>query len=304
MSSQVIPADFVIDEVLVKKILSTQFGLTIHQCQLIGEGFDNAVFLVNEHLVFRFPRRKVAVGLIEHEIRFLSKLSGLFDIAIPKPIFVGLPSLDFGAPFYGHEFLPGRTGCSVRLSLREQHDLAYTLGSFLYRLHNIDISKLAILPEDLTPLFDRVNKEQMTSWLFERFDAVKKPFALANYEHKINEIAEHAQDYIPRQGPLVPVHGDLYHRHLLFNERKQLCGVIDWGDSCLSDRVVDFSVVYQFLAKETHETFFIAYGPVSEGERAYGRFLGLYYTVTMLWFGFDRHDKALISTSLATLASI
>lgn len=301
MPHDVIPADFITNEALMKTLISKQFGITIHSCRLIGEGFDNSVFLVNEHLVFRFPRRKVAIGLIEHEIRLLVKLSPLFTLAIPKPTYVGLPSALYDAPFYGHELLRGVTGCSVKLSSTQHYELAHDLGLFLQQLHGVDIAALMLNPADLAPVFDRVNKEQMLIWLFERFESIKKSYDVKIFEPKIDEIVADADSYVPKQQAPVLVHGDLYHRHLIFDEKNRLSGIIDWGDSCISDRVVDFSVVYQFLPAKFHATFFASYGQVSDQERAYARFLGLYYAVALLWFGHDRHDRALITTCMESL---
>lgn len=297
----IMPADFSIDEALAHKLIAAQFGIEIKSCRLLGEGFDNAVFLLNGHLVFRFPRTRQAIGLLENEIRLLSALSPILTVPIPKPLFIGMAEEGYAAPFYGHEFLIGRTGCSVKLTVKEQHALAHDIGVFLHRLHRVDITSLGLGPDELKPLWDRVDKPQMLTWLFERFNSVKELYDLYRYESKIDEIVKDAEAYIPKLKSPVLVHGDLYHRHLLFNEKQKLSGVIDWGDCCLSDRVVDFSVVFQFLPKATHASFFDVYGSVSDEERAYARFLGLYYALALLWFGNDRHDKALITTSLFAL---
>lgn len=302
--STVIPPDFIVDEALAKRLIEEQFNFTVAQCSIIGAGFDNVVFLINEHLVFRFPRRIIAIELIEHEIRLLEGLSRLLKMPIPKPRYIGVASNNYEAPFYGHEFLNGLTGCKVKLSLKEQHELAHDLGSFLHTLHRVDIRDLPLAPDDLKPLFDRVDKTQMTTWLHERFLNIKDIYNLHTLQPKIDGIVRESESYIPRQNAPVLVHGDLYHRHLLFDNEHRLSGIIDWGDSCLSDRVVDFIVVYQLLAKECHETFFKSYGDISDEEKAYARFLGLYYAVTLLWYGHDGHDNALINTSLMALQHI
>jgi len=58
------------------------------------------------------------------------------------------------------------------------------------------------------------------------------------------------------------------------------------------------------LLPQSRDNFFQSYGSVSQEELRYARFLGLYYIVTMLWFGADRNDTSLIKSSLTALACI
>lgn len=304
MSSHILVSDLVINPNLAKNLVEDQFGISIPKVSLLGEGFDNTVYLINDSLVFRFPRRKVAIELIELELRLLPALVGLLPIAIPKPLFIGTPSPAYNALFYGHEILAGHSGCQVELSLEQFSHLAHDLGVFLKTLHNLDWQALSLDAAALSPMFDRVEREQMLIWLEERFQAVKEVFNLGQFEEVIQHIISDSASYKPRLKPVVLVHGDLYHRHLLFNKKGRLAGVIDWGDSCLSDRVVDLAIVYQFLHPDVRSRFFLAYGDVSVEELAYARFLGLYYVVSMLWYGDDRQDMSLITSSLTALARI
>ena len=77
--------------------------------EIMGVGWDNAAFVVNERYVFRFPRRQVAAGLIEREARILPLLAPHVPLPIPVPEFVGHP--DDGYPYYfaGYPMLPGTT---------------------------------------------------------------------------------------------------------------------------------------------------------------------------------------------------
>lgn len=302
--SSLLPSDLPIDALLAQRLIYDQFGIATRKIDLLGEGFDNVVFLINEHMVFRFPRRSVSISLIELELRLLPKLAGLLPFSIPEPRFIGTPTDAYEAPFYGHEILAGRSGCGVKLDDRQFEHLALDLAGFLKALHELDYLKLKLNALDLVPLYDRVDRPQMQIWLDERFLAVRDRFDLGRFAPKVEEIKAKSSAYIKRLKPPVLVHGDLYHRHLLFNKHDRLAGVIDWGDSCLSDRVVDLGVVYQFLPPQFHDIFFSIYGQVSSEELDYARFLGLYYIVAMLWFGSDREDQDLISSSLEAIALI
>src|SRR5271170_47998 len=87
-------ADIIITEELVRNCLQEQFPelLPIENLSCMGEGWDNKVFLVNQRYVFRFPRRKIAVELIEQENKILHALPDFSPLHIPVPEFIGQPS--------------------------------------------------------------------------------------------------------------------------------------------------------------------------------------------------------------------
>jgi aminoglycoside phosphotransferase (APT) family kinase protein len=304
MTSTLLAADFVINEALAKDLVKSQFGIVIHKTKLLGEGFDNIVFLFNDHLVFRFPRRHEALRLIELELRVLPAIASCLPIKIPKPKYLGQPTESYNSVFYGHELLAGTSGCQVELSLENYRRVAHDLGEFLSLLHALKPKDLALDSTKLEVLHDRTDRAQMLAWLNERYEVVEKKYNLFCYKNLITSIITRSMDYKAKQQAPVLVHGDLYHRHLLFNRHNKLAGVIDWGDSCLSDRVVDFVTVFQFFVPQARDDFFKAYGNITQEELSYARFLGLYYIITLLWFGDDRQDQYLIKSSLSALEQI
>src|SRR5262249_61527074 len=68
--------------------------------EFLGEGWDYTAFLVDETLVFRFPRRKIGVPGTEREIAKLPLLAPLLPVAVPRPVHLGRPSGDFPLPFH------------------------------------------------------------------------------------------------------------------------------------------------------------------------------------------------------------
>lgn len=105
-----VPAEIEIDETTIKALVHAQFGLHVTRIAKMGEGFDNVVFLINDTWAFRFPRRKEAVALIEHEILALPLLVGKLTVDIPEPIYIGVPSSMFDYPFYGYRWVARTIG--------------------------------------------------------------------------------------------------------------------------------------------------------------------------------------------------
>ena len=59
-------ADIEISTSLATALIQEQFAFDVKSITEMEAGWDNQPFLVNDELVFRFPRRKVAVELLEH----------------------------------------------------------------------------------------------------------------------------------------------------------------------------------------------------------------------------------------------
>src|SRR5262249_30599716 len=102
--------------------------------EFLGEGWDYTAFLVDETLVFRFPRRKIGVPGTKREIAKLPLLAPLLPVAVPRPVHVGRPSRDFPWPFYGAPYLRGaEPDSSLPEDVREA--LARPLARALKALH-------------------------------------------------------------------------------------------------------------------------------------------------------------------------
>ena len=65
-----------VDAALARELIEQQFPLKAPRVEALGEGWDNSVFAVNGEWVFRFPRRQVAVPLLDREARVLPQLAG------------------------------------------------------------------------------------------------------------------------------------------------------------------------------------------------------------------------------------
>lgn len=144
-------ADIAVDASLVRSVLAEQFPeLAADSVRPLAEGWDNAVWLVEERWAFRFPRREVAVACTERELVFLPRLAPLLPVPIPTPAFVGRPSERFPWPFYGAPLLPGREPADAALAEDARIGLGATLGAFLRVLHSRE-TRDAVDPERSLP---------------------------------------------------------------------------------------------------------------------------------------------------------
>lgn len=302
--TEVVPQDIDISFEIAKKSIEEAFNFEVKEILLLGEGWDNLVFKVNQELIFRFSRRKVAIPLLQRENRILGILAPKLSLKVPYPEFSSEGTEHYSYPFYGHREVVGITGCSVVLTEDQYRKAVVTLAKFLKELHSFELKVVRSEEDPMVGAFDRAEVDKMLKFFSERLEAIKPAFNFAPYEAKIAKIIEKASVYKPNRKKPSFVHGDLYHRHMIFNNSQELVGAIDWGDCCVTDPVVDLAVLFQFFPYSAHDDFFKVYGDISKEAYDYARFLGLYYAVALLWYGHDRKDQRLIKTSLETLIRI
>lgn len=252
-----------VDAQLARRLIAAQFPqLADASIRLIGSGWDNAAFLVEEHLVFRFPQRAIAAPLMRNELAALPLAAPHVPLPVPVLRYAGEPSDAYPWHFGGYEMLLGVTGCSRDLTDDARRALARDLGVFLKALHAIDPRPLldAGLPPDTIGKLD--------------------PARL-----RVNEP--------PLQGELRVVHGDLYARHLLLDARNRLCGVIDWGDVHYGHPAVDLSAVHMMVPAASHQAFFDAYGPCDERTWRFARYRARHHAGFALESALARGDARL-----------
>ena len=293
-------AEINIDEALALQLLQEQFpALKAKQLTKLGQGWDNVVYLLNDEIVFRFPQRKMAVPLLLFENKLLPQIIDRLSLDIPNPIYIGKPGKNYPFPFMGYKKISGISGCQLDLSLAEYHDCAKRIGRFLRILHDINIAELDV--NGIKPVVNqRINKKLVKQQLLVRWHQLEQKMDLTPYNTLLQQSLENIADLNIETDRLCLIHGDLYHRHLFFNNR-HLTAVLDWGDMAFSHYICDVGIVYQFLPPEVHAIFFAEYGAVPEELLNYARFLSLYIAITLIWYGIDINDTRLVQTSFKTL---
>jgi aminoglycoside phosphotransferase (APT) family kinase protein len=266
-------AEVEIDEVLVRDLVAEQFpDLDASTPRLLGEGWDNAVWLIEERWAFRFPRRQIAIPGVERELAVSPLLATLLPVPIPFPTFVGKPSDRYPWPFFGAPLLHGRESADAGLSDEERIELGRALGRFLRALH-ASSTQSQVDPDESLPV-DPNRRADMPAradiartWLTELDDLGWEP------RGDVDALFGAALELGPSTARAV-VHGDLHARHVLVHQGA-LSGVIDWGDVCRADPAIDLVLVWSFLPPPAREAFVLEYGPVSEEQALRARMLAV-----------------------------
>jgi aminoglycoside phosphotransferase (APT) family kinase protein len=268
-------------------LIERQFpALAPARLDLLGAGWDNTAFRVNGRFVFGFPRRQIAVGLLEQEIRVLPLLAPHLPLPIPVPAFAGGPDEGYPYPFAGCPYIPGTTACQIAWSEAERSKTAAPLGRFLAALHQIPVSE----ETRMWARRDELAHEEAPAR--ERLRALAPALGGLDVE-ALADLTERLALIPAGAGPTGWVHGDLYARHLLVDDERRLCGVIDWGDVHLGEPALDLMIAFSFLPSAARGAFREAYGAIdaATGDRARNR--ALHYGMSLLEYGMEVGDAAL-----------
>ena len=289
-----------LDQAQVEALLRDQFpelGPAL-QAQPLGSGWDNDAWLIQGRYVFRFPRRRLAVALLEHERQVLPWLLPQLPLPGPTPRFLGRPSALLPAPFTGYDYVPGQTACRANPDEATRASHAAPLARFLRALHGAPVTAQHLQqgPRDALRRADLVKR---VSWYGEQLGELVRASRLESARAdalrvQIGALADSLRSSSP--APLRWVHGDLYVRHLLVGPQGQLVGVIDWGDVHLGDPALDLSIGWTYLPPQARAAFIQEYAadqPHDAALWARACLLGLRSGLALLGYSAENGDDAL-----------
>jgi aminoglycoside phosphotransferase (APT) family kinase protein len=293
--------EIVVDEATARALIRSQFpNIDAGSVEPLGFGYDNTAFLVDGTLVFRFPRRTIAVALIEREVTVLPAIAPMLPLPIPVPVYVGIGSEAFPWPFAGYERVAGVNASALELSTAQRADFARPLGEFLRALHAIEPSGRVrdALPGDL---IGRLDSTRCLPLATERLAELEAAGLVSDSEPFIDYLVRNIPS--PCKRPRL-VHGDLYARHLLLDDRAHLHGVIDWGDTHLGDPALDLSIVVAMLPRSARDVFEGAYGLVEPEVWKRARYRAIYHSVMVAFYGKNADDPEMLRIGLSALENL
>jgi aminoglycoside phosphotransferase (APT) family kinase protein len=289
-------AEVEVDEALVRRVLAEQFpGLVLDSVRLLGEGWDNFVWVVDERFVFRFPRREIAVPAVERQVELLPRLAPLLPLQIPLPELVGTPSELFRWPFFGAPFLPGREIADVAPGEAARIAAARPLAGFPRTLHSLELEGASELP------VDPMGRADMGFRVGRARARMSELIELGIWEppERVEQLLEEAAALPPPSG-LVVAHGDLHLRHLLLHDDGLPAAVVDWDDLCRGDPSIDLLLYWCFLPPAGRVAFREVY-PATDEQLLRARVLSLFLCGALAVFARHRRLPALERECVAGL---
>lgn len=236
-------AEVTIDRSFVRALLQEQQADLAHLSLIeVAEGWDNKLFRLGDDLTVRVPRRAASAALIEHEQRWLPRLSPRLPLPVPVPLRVGRPGRGFPWSWSVVPWFPGESAL-----LAPPPDLATTavaLGRFLRALHQPAPESAPHNPWRGVPLAARAKTVRQH---LQQLDGLVDHGAVLGLWERVLSTP-------PWSGPPLWIHGDLHPGNLLVNGGR-LSAVIDFGDLAAGDPATDLSVIWMLLPPSARQTF-------------------------------------------------
>jgi aminoglycoside 2''-phosphotransferase len=222
-----------------RQIIAACFpGLALRSCQQVAEGWDSVAILVNDALIFRFPKRRDVERYYQIEWRLLPALAGVLPLPIPDAAFFWPGGAAHPGSFIGYHMISGVQLTHEHLSPNRAGDIARQIGQFLSALHSFPIEQATQLG---VPKGDQTTWHQSYRDQYARLESRVLPLLSPAAQARI---ARDWQAFLSDQTHfrVALIHHDLADEHILYDPaRGTLSGIIDWGDTAIGDPAIDFT---------------------------------------------------------------
>lgn len=228
---------------LLGKIAEHFPELRYERAQLNQQGWDNYVIILDDRLVFRFPRNAYRAERFQVELKLLDHLKDRSPL--PVPDYSYLPD---DKSFGGYPLINGRPlrrSTVARFNRYQKYALAEVLGDFLSELHALPVELAAtwgIQEEPGGYWWSQANAARMFTemqvLLFPKLNVGERSF-----------LDDHFTGYLGLSFDFdkAVVHSDFLPEHILVDpETKRVAGIIDFADAEVSDPAVDFSFMWAY----------------------------------------------------------
>lgn len=223
----------------IKRIQQVYPELIVDQCVQNENGQNNDVLMVNESLVFRFPKYEKWIEQLTRETAILEAIHNRMKLPTPYPLYQSFEPREVGMVFTGYHLIEGSPLWKEDFLQIENEEilsqLATQLVSFLLELHTtpVELSELSLkqvktAQEEMGELFKNIQSKLFS---FMRKDAQ-------------DQITHQFKAFLNDDLQVTPtlIHGDFGCSNILWNpEEGVISGIIDFGGAGIGDPAYDLA---------------------------------------------------------------
>lgn len=229
------------------KIKATFPELKFRTSELITDGADNDVLILDNKYVFRFPKNEYSKKSLVNEILMINSIELSSNIVVPRYIFVS-PDLSFAG--YKYISIPELDKKQFNnLDLASKKQLSILIAEFL---SSVAKSK------SKTPRGEFNHDGMIRYFKIVQSEARRCKLSLEIldlYERKLNDLVLFN---IPN---LCNVHSDLRLNHIYFDKNEKILGVIDFSEGKSADPAYDFRFLYSLGIDFVKDVYHYYNGP-------------------------------------------
>ncbi|MCH8004407.1 MAG: aminoglycoside phosphotransferase family protein [Nanoarchaeota archaeon] len=219
--------------------IKEEFNLDIQTYSYKKSAFDHDVFIINNEIVFRFPREERGRNHLKHEIAFLNFLKDKTKVDIPNYKYVAKKK-----DFAGYKIIQGQilspSVFSV-LSKKNKEKVIDSLIGFVNTFHSIKQSNFVKFKPRKRSDFIEIEKKTEKELKNVIFPKLSKEEVEA-----IKEFYQKSKRYLQNLPRICPIRGELYAYNVIWNKENSKIGIIDFTDYLLGDPAKDFEVFYNY----------------------------------------------------------
>lgn len=216
--------------------------LTVYEARLLTQyGQFSDVLVLNETLIFRFPRVAETAQAMAHEVDILRQLQGKLSLSIPNPLYQHTDPDSGQLVFMGYPMLAGEPlwhETFDKLNRTDQAQLAVQLAGFLKVLHGLDVQTTRPISET------RDYWTQMYASFRDKLYPYMREEAKAEVSRDFDRYLSDAANFTYRP---VLRHGDFGTGNLLFDpQSRSISGIIDFSFVGYGDPAQDVGALYGY----------------------------------------------------------
>lgn len=206
--------------------------------RMITHGFDHVIIILDEKIVFRFPRSQEYKKNLSHEIKLLNYLGKNLSVGIPQYKYIVRDK-----SIAGYDMLHG---CELKkkyfnqLSKADRALLAKQIGHFLSIIHTI--------PKDIAFAYEvkTMNAKRKYKKYVQLFSRDVFPKLQEDEKNSIRKFFKDFDKIANYPHPDVLLHNDLNENNMLWNQKARIINILDFSNVILGDPALDFRSLYQY----------------------------------------------------------
>ena len=272
--------------------------LSIHDVSFNShEGQYNDLLIINDQLIFRFPKFEAGLITLRREVGLLELLQGWLTLSIPNPVYLSRNTKTIGKIFMGYPKIQGEPLWHPRFqSIKDQQVLekmASQLATFLRELHTIPVDHLEFelpindLPQDWAKMY-----EEIRHYLFSKMRPDARDMVSEHFESFLSDSEEH---------PFEPTlrHGDFGSGNILYDQQDQsISGIIDFGSAGLGDPAVDIAAAMTF-GESFFNRYYVSYPGITALIKRANFYKGT-FAIQEALYGVKHDDQEAFERGIAT----
>jgi aminoglycoside 2''-phosphotransferase len=219
--------------------------LVIESVRANQDGLINDILIVNDQLVFRFPKNETwARDLLANEIRVIQLARNYLDVQIPQ-------IEHHAADLMAYGFISGsalQRNSILVMDENAQEEIARQLATYLKQLHNISMAEI-----ERHQIAQSDTNRSHRVWV-RLFEDVKRELFPLMMPHAREWVTNHfapilADEDLMNYQPCL-INGDTTPYHVLFDpQARRISGIIDFGTAGIGDPSADFATLIYFYGE-------------------------------------------------------